>query len=272
MNSFEPVRAVLRGLDVLRVVSESGPITASQVARACAIPQPTAVRLLETLIAAGYVYRHSSQQGFCVTARTKSLSRGYDARSRLVQLAEPLVEALRSEIGWPSNLAVHEGHSMVIAYTNRSANSMSIPGRLGARIPFLATGVGIAYLASIEKEEREAILAKLRQSQERWDAELSLWVTLDERLAHAERTGHAFAEEVYLDEVYHSRIWAVAVAIKVFGKPVAALSSLVLRTAGERQQQLAFILPALERTARQIGERLEADIEGPAASRAEPPR
>src|SRR5690606_41558082 len=98
----------------------------------------------------------------------------------------------------------------------------------------------------------------------RWDSEPSLWETLDERIAQAEKTGHAFAEEVYLDAVYQSRIWAVAVPIKVAGEPVAAISSLVLRTAGERQQPLAFILPALERTARRIGELLEADRDGKA--------
>lgn len=262
MSAFEPVRAVLRGLEVLRIVSESGPLTASEVAKVCKLPQPTAVRILETLIAAGYVYRHPSQQVFGVTARTKSLSRGYDARSRLVQLAEPLIEELRTEIGWPSNLAVFEGRSMVIAYTNRSANGMSMSGRLGAQIPFLATGVGIVYLASVDPAERKRILGALRKSSERWDIEPSLWKTLDERIAEAEKTGHAFAEEVYLDAVYQSRIWAVAVPIKVAGEPVAAISSLVLRTAGERQQQLAFILPPLERTARRIGELLEADRDG----------
>lgn len=259
MVSFQPVRAILRGLEVLRVVSEEGPLTASEIARKCSLPQASTVRMLETLIEAGYVFRHPSQQIFGVTARTKSLSRGYDARSRLIQIAEPVIEELRHKIGWPSNLAVQEGGSMVIAYTNRASNAMSIPGRLGAAIPILATGVGVAYLAAVPEAERSRILALLRASQERWDLEPELWERLDQRLLEAGDLGYAFAEQIYLDAVYQSRIWAVATAIKVNGQAVAAISSLILYHAGERDSQLQRVLPALREAAERIGHLLEME-------------
>lgn len=259
MPSFEPVRAITRGLTVLRLVSEDGPLTATDLSRRAKLPQPTVVRILETLIEAGYVYRRSDGTTFGVTARTKTLSSGYDATSRLVQLAEPLIEALRAEIGWPSNLATLEDDAMVIAYTNRNAKGLSIPGRLGARIPLLATGVGIVQLAGLSPEELETQLARLRQSQELWDMAPELWENLDERLAATRRDGYAFAHERYLDAVYQSQIWAVAVPVVVGGRTQAALSSLVLRAAGQRQRLLAAILPALHRTAATIGEQLSAE-------------
>lgn len=261
MSAFEPVRALMRGLEVLRIVSEKGPITASRIARCAGLPQPTAVRLLETLIRAGYVIRDDAAL-YSVTARVKSLATGYDARSRLVQIAEPLIEALRGEIGWPSNLAVCEGRSMVIAYTNRSAHGMSIPGRLGAQIPMLATAVGVIYLAAAGDGERQELIEALRRSPDRWDREPKFWAALDGRIAVAREQGYAFADEIYLDEVYQSQIWAVAVPILVTGKPVAAISSLILRTVGDRQAQLARILPALRRTATAIGAALETDTAG----------
>jgi IclR family mhp operon transcriptional activator len=259
MPSFEPVRAITRGLTVLRLVSETGPINATDLARAANLPQPTIVRILETLIEAGYVYRRSDGTTFGVTARTKTLSSGFDATSRLIQLAEPLIENLRAEIGWPSNLATLEDNAMVIAYTNRNAKGLSIPGRLGARIPLLATGVGIVQLAGLAPDALEAQLARLRQSHETWDTTPELWASLDERLAAARRDGYGFAHERYLDAVYNSQIWAVAVPVVVNGRTVAALSSLVLRGAGQRQRLLAGILPALRRTAATIGEQLAAE-------------
>jgi IclR family mhp operon transcriptional activator len=259
MPSFEPVRAITRGLTVLRLVSEQGPITATELARAAKLPQPTVVRILETLIDAGYVYRRSDSTTFGVTARTKMLGSGYDANSRLVQIAEPLIESMRAEIGWPSNLATLEGGSMVITYTNRNAKGLSIPGRLGARIPLLATGVGIVQLAGLPPEALQAQLERLRQSREMWDSLPELWLGLDERLEAARRNGYAFAHERYLDAVYQSQIWAVAVPILVNGRTEAALSSLVLRGAGPRQQLLDSILPALRRTALTIGSQLSAE-------------
>lgn len=259
MASFEPVRAITRGLTVLRLVSEQSPITATDLARAAKLPQPTVVRILETLIEAGYVYRRADGVTFGVTARTKLLSNGYDGTSRLLQLAEPLIESLRAEIGWPSNLATLEDDAMVIVYTNRNAKGLSIPGRLGARIPLLATGVGIMQLAGLAPDALQAQLERLRLSKEIWDASPELWEGLEERLATARQNGFAFAHERYLDAVYQSQIWAVAVPIIVDGETVAALSSLVLRGAGPRQRLLDRILPALRRTSATISSQLAAE-------------
>lgn len=259
MPSFEPVRAIIRGLDVLRVVSEEGPITATDIVKHVKLPQPTTVRILETLIEAGYVYRQPDSSTYGVTARTKVLSRGFDATSRLVQLAQPLIEDLRAEIGWPSNLATFGQDAMVIAFTNRSAYGLSIPGRLGARIPLLATGVGIVYLAGLPPDELNAVLSRLRRSKERWDIEPTLWSDLSERLESARRLGYALADERYLDAVYQSSIWAVAVPIVVGDRVEAALSSLILRGAGPRKRLLTSILPALRATAAAIATRLTAD-------------
>lgn len=263
MAAFQPVRAVVRALDVLSLVSERGEITASEAARILNLPQPTVVRLLDTLIHTGYVYRRAGGHSFSVSARTKTLSRGYDARSRLLQIAQPEIEALHARVGWPSNLAVREGRSMVIAYTNRAAYGMSMPGRLGAQIPFLATGVGIVYLAYMREEDRAALLQELKESASRWDSEPAFREGLDARLEQVRRDGVGFADETYLDDLYQSRIWAVAAPILAHGRIEAAISNLILRGAGEKDQQLSRIVPALHETARRIGEALERES-GPA--------
>lgn len=252
MPSFEPVRAIVRGLQILRVVSENGPIGAMEVAKQTRLPQPTIVRILETLVSAGYIYRLENSPQYGVTARTLLLSKGFAATSRLVQLATPLIENLRTEIGWPSNLATFEQGSMTIAYTNRAEHGMSIAGRLGARIPVTVTGVGIAYLAYLPPEELEKTLAQIRTSDSRWDTNPEMFKGLDARLKEARHNGYALAEQAYLDEIYHSRIWAVAVPILVGDKVIAALSSLMLSGAGTQSRMLAQVLPPLRSTAQAI--------------------
>jgi IclR family mhp operon transcriptional activator len=259
MPSFEPVRAIVRGLNVLQTVSEGGPLTAMDLARSTGLPQPTVIRILETLVEAGYVSRASDGMRFRVTARTKTLSRGFDAETRLVEIADPLLEELRAEIGWPSNLATFDRDAMVIAYTNRSAYGLSIPGRLGARIPLLATGVGVVQLASLPPNELADVLERLKRSSERWDCEPALWDNLDERLTAARRDGFGFADESYLDAIYQSQIWAVAVPVIVAGRMEAAISSLVLRSAGQRKRLLGTILPALRRTATLLAAKMQDD-------------
>ncbi|HWK66411.1 MAG TPA: helix-turn-helix domain-containing protein [Rhizobiaceae bacterium] len=259
MPSFEPVRAIVRGLQILRVISEHGPIGAMDIAKQTKLPQPTIVRILETLVSAGYVYRLEKSALYGVTARTLTLSKGFAATSRLVQLATPLIEDLRAEIGWPSNLATFEHGAMSIAYTNRSEHGMSISGRLGARIPVLVTGVGIVYLAHLPQDELERTLVQLKTSDSRWDTNPEMLKTLDDRLIEARRNGYALAEQAYLDEIYHSRIWAVAVPILVDGRVVAGLSSLMLSSAGPQSRMLARVLPPLRKTAQAIADRLAED-------------
>ena len=259
MPSFEPVRAIIRGLQILRVISESGPIGALDISKQVKLPQPTIVRILETLMSAGYIYRLEHAPMYGVTARTLTLSKGFAGTSRLVQLATPLIEELRSKIGWPSNLAIFEQNAMSIVYTNRSEHGMSISSRLGARIPVLATGVGLVYLASLSEPELDETLAQLRNSDSKWDSNPELISELPAKLKEVRRNQYALAEEDYLKEIYRSQIWAVAVPVEVDGKIVAGLSSLVLRSAGPPNRILSQILPAVRKTAQSIAERMAED-------------
>ncbi|MDQ6436965.1 IclR family transcriptional regulator C-terminal domain-containing protein [Mesorhizobium sp. LHD-90] len=259
MPSFEPVRAIIRGLQILRVISESGPIGALDISKQVKLPQPTIVRILETLMSAGYIYRLEHAPMYGVTARTLTLSKGFAGASRLVQLATPLIEELRTEIGWPSNLAIFEHGAMSIVYTNRSEHGMSISSRLGARIPVLATGVGLVYLAYLPAPKLEETLAQLRNSDSKWDSNPKLISELPGKLEEVRRNQYALAEEGYLKEIYRSQIWAVAVPIEVGGKVVAGLSSLVLQSAGARNRILSQILPAVRKTAQSIAERVAED-------------
>jgi IclR family transcriptional regulator, mhp operon transcriptional activator len=260
MTSFDPVRSIQRGLAVLRTISEHGPISVRDVVKLCGLPQPTVVRLIETLAFEGYIYRPSAQTEYRVTGKTLALSRGFDTKSRILDLAAPIVDQLHLQIGWPSNLAVFDTDAMVIVYSNRASLGLSIPGRLGARLPMLATGVGLATLAFMDEEERRVALQRALATGNRWDAIATNSGELLQKLKQIRKDGHAFADEVYLDEIYQSRIWAVAVPILTTGGQVrAALSSLVLRAAGERQRLLGSILPSLSAAANQIARLMEQD-------------
>lgn len=52
-----PIRALLRGLDALAVLSTSRGLTVTETARRARLPRTTAYRILETLRAGGYVAR-----------------------------------------------------------------------------------------------------------------------------------------------------------------------------------------------------------------------
>lgn len=51
------VRSLQRGLRIINVVAEEGPLHAKQIARSTRLPLPTAYHLLRTLVHDGYLVR-----------------------------------------------------------------------------------------------------------------------------------------------------------------------------------------------------------------------
>jgi IclR family mhp operon transcriptional activator len=189
MPSYEPVRVIQTGLAVLRAVSEYGPLTIVDLVSRCGSPQPITVPVLETLIAEGYVYRQSGESTYRVIGRALALSRGFDSKSRLLEVASPIVDEIHIQIGWPSNLVVFDRDAMIIVYSNRVSLGLSLPGRAGARIPLLATDVGLVTLAHMTEEERKAALLHARANGGRWDNETRIGSVLSTRLAQIRRDG-----------------------------------------------------------------------------------
>ena len=83
------------------------------------------VRMLETLQHAGYVVRLSDRAAYTTTARTLALSLGYAPQRELAAVAAPIMAALNEEVGWPSDLAVHDGEVMLVVQTSRGEGRLS---------------------------------------------------------------------------------------------------------------------------------------------------
>ncbi len=103
----------------------------------------------------------------------------------------------------------------------------------------LVTGLGLAYLANMEPAKRETLLEKLTHSPNAWDSNRRYWKNLDLRLQTVRRQGYALADEEYLDAIYRSKIWAIAVPILVGNKVRASLSALVLRPVANDRKTIA---------------------------------
>ncbi len=162
MGSYEPVVALMRGLEVLRYLNEQGTMSVGQIHEQTGIAKPTVVRILETLMHAGYVQQNAADRRYGVTARVLSLSNGYDAQSRLMKIASPILDAYRQKVGWPIELAVFDTDAMVILDTSRKSGYLAVNRKPGSRVPVLRTALGRAYLAALAEPERAEVLARLR--------------------------------------------------------------------------------------------------------------
>jgi IclR family mhp operon transcriptional activator len=163
-NKSEAVRALTRGLAILRHINVTGEARPGEIARALAIPRPTVYRLLETLEEAGYIVLSPSSNRVRVTRLAASLGDGYALTSELCQASGPVFSEYAAKLVWPLDLSVYDNASMVIQETTHGRSPLSIDrGMTGYKLPVLRTSAGRAYLAFCSDEEQRLILNHLKR-------------------------------------------------------------------------------------------------------------
>jgi IclR family mhp operon transcriptional activator len=184
MAEPKTIRAVARGLELLAALNRTPGASALALSRAAGIPRPTVYRLLETLRQAGYVARSPSDERWVLRPAVRSLSDGFQDEAWVTQIAAPILFALTEGIGWPSDLATREGTEMVIRETTHRTARFSIDrGMAGHRLPILHSSMGQCWLAFAPPQERDGVLALLREQHDR--------AGLLRRLAAIRRRGYA---------------------------------------------------------------------------------
>ncbi|SDR52969.1 transcriptional regulator, IclR family [Rhizobiales bacterium GAS191] len=176
MPTYEPVTAILRGLAVLETIAAKGSVAVKDLHAATGLPKSTLVRMLETLIHAGYVYSTGSEPLYALSARSLTLAGGFDQGRRLVSLLGPALREFQSATSWPSDIGIFDRDAMVILETSRHPGSLSVNWQVGSRVTATRSALGRAYLAFLPEAGRRAILATLREltgeprDMERFDA------------------------------------------------------------------------------------------------------
>lgn len=165
MPSYEPVTALLRGLAVLEAVAAKGPATIKGLHAATGIPKATLVRILETLIHAGYARGSGGDRpAYALTARALGLAGGFDQGRHLAAVVGPVLTEFQRSIPWPSDLGVFDRDAMVILETSRQPGVLSVSRQVGSRVPAARTALGRAYLAFLPDAERRETVAGLRRA------------------------------------------------------------------------------------------------------------
>jgi IclR family mhp operon transcriptional activator len=159
MDRDDQVHSVVRAMSVVEILNRQRVTSLECLHRKTGVPKPSLVRLLETLMAAGYVCRVSRREGYAVTDSVLRLSAGVRHRDVLVDVARPLMEAFTREHKWQVSLATHENGGMLIRATTRHISPFSRDELfLNRLVPVLGSVIGRAYFAFCPDDERELIL------------------------------------------------------------------------------------------------------------------
>ncbi len=249
MPSYKPVTSVLRGLEVLRVINRTMPTTVKELHYETGFDKATIVRMLETLIHAGYVARDPESGTYRVVGRVLQLSSGFSAHDRAAEICAPILSRFRRTVGWPSDFAMRDAESMIVVQTSRTDGPMFFNRRPGFRAPIPATSIGKVYLAFCPEVERYEILSLLQSG----PGAGALPRKLMTRLAGIRAAGFAMMEDSYSQSQYGGAITAMAVPVMEGHTLRGALNIMLLREAVGQEEAVERYLPVLQATAAEIG-------------------
>ena len=258
MASFEPVTAVLRAFDVLLTVNRLKEASVGDIYRETGLNRPTIVRMLETLMYAGFVSRHPTQAVYLPTGRTLDLSCGYQKHEEMATVAAPVLVSLHKELQWPSDVAVFDRDAMVVARTSRGEGFLHFNRRPGYRAPLLGTSLGMAFLAFCAEETRQSALTALSSSTDPWNAIIKQPEKLKRLLATVRRNGYATMNTAYSDVSYNGAASAVGLPILINGVAVGSLNFMYLRSSIDEAGAIARYLDPLQKAAAAIAQALAA--------------
>ncbi|AXG15233.1 IclR family transcriptional regulator [Intrasporangium calvum] len=136
-----------RAFELLEAMADAGGIaTLSELAKSTGLPMPTIHRIVQSLVAGGYVRKDVSHR-YALGPRLIRL--GEVAGLTLGARATPYLRRLAEQIGETANLAMLEGDSVVYVAQAPSPHAMRMFTEVGRHVLPHCTGVGKALLAEL---------------------------------------------------------------------------------------------------------------------------
>lgn len=140
--------ALDKGLDILEILAaESEGMTRAELVRAMGRGPSEIYRMLERLVARGYVSRSDRGDRYILSMKLFLLAHRHPPLRRLTAAAQPLMDDFARETGQSCHLVVPErGRGIVVAHATPEA-TWEFRVRIGAELSLVDTGSGLTLLA-----------------------------------------------------------------------------------------------------------------------------
>ena len=251
------IRAISRGLAVLKVINRKGSANLTEISRETEIPYPTVCRIITTLLQEDMIERELNRKRYRPTMMVQSLAVGYQQESSLVTVARQTLEQLCTDLVWPISLATRVGSCMVLLDSTHHMTSLTLSRYYpGFTMPVTECATGRAYLAHCDTATRQQILNNLetveftahgRINPDRYDE--SFWQDIRDK-GYAVQAHNLFSANP-------GKTSSIAVPIIVNGTIAASIAVIFFRTSLKLDTAELSFVDKLSEAAREISNKLE---------------
>lgn len=242
------VEALSQGLAVLRAFeSEHGSLTLTEIAQRLGWNRARPFRYVHTLERLGYLSREEPGRRYRPTSLTMALGYGYLSRLSMVELAQPVLNQLKTAVNASVHMAVLEGSELVYVAIARIPLPTAINIHVGSRSPAFATSIGRMLLAHLPSDAIDAILGPdpippMTANSTRDPA------AFRQMLARARTDGYVFN-----DQEFHLGVRSIAAPVfDATGKVVAGINATAMTHAFTDEMVKDSVIPAVRAAAQEI--------------------
>jgi IclR family mhp operon transcriptional activator len=255
MPSFPPVQSVQRALALLAELNRQRATSVGELHQRTGLPKPTIVRLLETLIAEGFVASDSRVRGYQVTSKVAALSSGFHGAPMVIEAARPWAIDLSRRLKWPLAVAMLQEHAVYVRFSTIPDSPVSpFHATINMRLSLISRALGRAYLAWCPREERQLLVRMLSASGDAEDRPDNLARAV-RQLVRATRS-RGFAERDPNVEPKNSG--TIAVPVMAGNLVLATLGLTYFRSAVRRSTVIDTLVPALQEARAHIEQSIAA--------------
>ena len=155
-------QSVEKALRIIEVMAEAhSTMRLMDIAAAVDMPSSTVLRMLTTLIGAGYAFQDPQTQCYGLTTRFAQLGYMVLSQYNIRDIVHPFLVQLMHEFGETVCLAIDQNMQAIYLDVVENTNNMiNIRQRIGRSAPFHATGCGKMMFAQYAPEKRRAYIEK----------------------------------------------------------------------------------------------------------------
>lgn len=152
--SIPVVRSVVNALNVIETLSKSQPLSAAELARDLKLPKSTVFRALLTLESCGWAQSSAPPRAeWSLTNRVVELGLHAPRSSDALGAAIGALTNLRDEFSETASLLVPSAGELIVIAREDGTNAIRAFIELGARVPFISTASGRAFLSALPEDE-----------------------------------------------------------------------------------------------------------------------
>jgi len=260
-QKVKSVRALERGLDVLMEIQRRRAASLHELHRQLGLPKATLLRMLVTLSSRGLIWQRLADGAYLPSGLREASLPNADMLSLLAEVASKHLARLSEAVIWPSVLAVPRLDHMEIIETNSPLARLhsTILGPVGAKLSYIHTATGRAYLAACDGRERTAIIDRLRPV----DPDPASVAALEAIVAEIQQRGYSSRDPAHpwpdrsRAAVARDGRRSIAVAVMVRDHAVAAINITWPKSRMKIEQIVERHLEVLKDAAAQISREVE---------------